>query len=373
MFRPRNNQAALSKIYHTIVIGAGQAGLAAGYFLKQAGRDFLILDENERVGDNWRKRWEGLRLFSPQAYNHLPGLAPPEPDDHLPTRLDLADYLEGYARNFDLPVRNLCTCVSAQIVKTEKTGGEQRVWEVTTENERFRAHHLVVATGAYQTPTRPEAIADSFPPAVRHYHSSDVRRVEDIAGPDTDVLVVGAGASGQQLSHLLLKTGASVTLAGPKMGNLPRSLLGKDIYWWLYKTGLITLRTTRFPGKLLTNGASGDVTVGEPPLDPAIRRIATHIARYHEGSLRCKCEKTAPEPIPWPAAGKRGVVLWCTGFRNRFAWLPAEMLDENAYPLLNDGRSSVYPEVVFLGLPNLRRSNSSLVGGVGADAKELLG
>lgn len=332
-----------------------------------------MLDAHERVGDNWRKRWEGLKLFSPQLYNRLPGLAPPEKDNYLPTRLDLANYLEDYARHFGLPVRNLCTCVRAQIVPVKGKGAAQkRVWEITTSNGTFLAHNLVVATGAYSTPSKPEAIADSFPPEIKQYHSSEIRNVEDIADAGTDALVVGAGASGQQLSRLLLKTGASVTLAGPAMGNLPRSFWGKDIYWWLYKTGLITLRTDRFPGKQLLNAGMGDVTVGEPPLDPAIRRIKTHIARYSEGSLRCKCQKTAPTPIPWPAEGKQGIVLWCTGYRNRFPWLPAEMLDENDSPNIENGRSTIYPEVAFLGLPNLRRTNSSLVGGVGEDAKALL-
>jgi putative flavoprotein involved in K+ transport len=366
----------LPKILHTIVIGAGQAGLAAGYFLKQAGHDFVILDTHKRVGDSWRTRWEGLELFSPQLYNGLPGLAPPGEDGHLPSRLELADYLEDYARHFALPIRNSCTCVRAQAISEIKESHSKAIkgpiWEVSTNNEEFFARNLVVTTGAYSTPSKPEAIADSFPSEIQQYHSSEIRNVADIADENTDVLVVGAGASGQQLSRLLLKTGASVTLAGPHMTNLPRSFMGKDIYWWLYKSGMMTLRTDRFPGKLLLGDGAGDVTVGEPPVPPEIRRIKTHIARYSEGSLRCKCEKTAPKPIPFPAAEKKGVVLWCTGFRNRYPWLPAEMLDENQSPLMNNGQSTVYPEVNFLGLPNLRRPNSSLVGGVGEDAKALL-
>jgi len=353
-------------IKHTIVIGAGQAGLAAGYYLRQAGRDFLLLDANDRIGDNWRNRWDGLRLFSPQRYNHLPGLAPAGGDWHLPDRHEMADYLENYARHFALPVHLQCTCVRAQ-----KTPAGH--WTIETTDGTFRAHNLVVATGAYRTPWKPSAIADSFPAEIPQYHSSGIKDVATIAGPDTDVLVIGAGASGRQLSHLLLETGAGVTLAGPGVANLPRNFLSKDIYWWLYKSGMMTLRTDRFPGKVMIQKGAGDVTVGEPELPAAIRRIKTEIVRYHAGTLRCKCRKTAPKPVLWPAAGKQGVIVWCTGYRNAYPWLPAEMLDEVQTPLLASGQSTVYPEVSFIGLPNLLRPNSSLVGGVGEDARLLVG
>lgn len=328
------------------------------------------------MGDSWRKRWEGLELFSPQRYNELPGLAPPGGAWHLPSRIEIADYFEDYARHFALPIRNLCTCVRAQIIIEQQNGGGKdggkRTWEITTDRGTLLTRNLVVATGAYATPAKPEAVADSFPAEIQQYHSSEVRNVAEIADTDTDVLVVGAGASGQQLSRLLLKTGAGVTLAGPDVANLPRTFLGKDIYWWLYKSGVMTVRTDRFPGKLLLNDKTGDVTVGEPPVSPEIRRIKTRIISYNEGCLRGECEKTAPEPIPWPAPGKKGVVLWCTGYQNRYPWLPTEMLDEADQPLLVDGHSQVYSEVDFLGLPNLRRPNSSLVGGVGEDARALL-
>lgn len=274
----------------------------------------------------------------------------------------MADYLESYAERFALPLVNDCTCVRAE------RDTDAGTWTVETTRGVYPAARLIVASGAYRTPRKPQAIADSFPATVAQYHSSEVRNVADIAGPDSDVLVVGAGASGQQLSRLLLACGASVTLAGPQVPNLPRTFLGRDIYWWLYKSGMMTLRADRFPGKQMTSSGGGDVTVAEPPLPSAIRRVKTEIARYAEGTLRCKCAKTAPEPIPFPTGGKRGVVVWCTGYRNEYPFLPVEMLDAAGAPLLTGGFSSVYPEVAFLGMPNLRRPNSSLVGGVGRDA-----
>ena len=351
----------MSHLYHTIVIGAGQAGLAAGYYLQRAGRDFLILDGHERVGDNWRQRWAGLRLFSPQRYNALPGLAPSGGEWHLPTRLELADYLEGYAQHFGLPLSLACTCARAQ---KDPNG----YWTLTTSRGDYRTQRLVIATGAYRTPAIPGAVADTFPADVRQLHSSEVRDVADLADAATSVLVVGAGASGQQLTRLLAATGARVTLAGPKVPNLPRRLLHKDIYWWLYHSGMMTLRTDRYPGKLLLGNGGGDVTVGETPLPPTVNRVTTEIVSWREGSLRWHCHKTAPSPLPWPAAGTKGLVVWCTGYRNAYPWLPPAMLDEAGQPRRDGGRSTVYPEVTFLGLPNLRRPNSSLVGGVGADA-----
>lgn len=351
-------------VYHTIIIGAGQAGLAAAYYLQRAGHRAVLLEQHDRVGDQWRQRWAGLRLFSPQRYNGLPGWPPAGDAWYTPSRLEVADYLEGYAARFAFEVRTRCTCVRAR-----KDGA---VWTVETSCGTLTARHLVVASGAYRTPWVPRAIADSFPEDIAQYHSSDIRDVADVAGPDTDALVVGAGASGQQLSRLLLQAGSNVTLAGPAVGNLPRRLLGRDIYWWLYASGMMTVRTDRWPGKLLAGAGGGDVTVAEPPLPAAVQRVPTEIARYADGHLRCKCERTAPRPIPFPGPSKRGVVVWCTGYRNAYPFLPAALLDAGGQPRRAGVRSSVDPTVSYLGLPNLRRPNSSLLGGVGRDAAELV-
>jgi putative flavoprotein involved in K+ transport len=92
--------------YETIIIGGGQAGLATGYYLKQQGRDFVILDGSERIGDPWRARWDSLRLFTPARYDGLPGLPFPASPDYFPPKDEMADYLEAYASHFDLPVQS---------------------------------------------------------------------------------------------------------------------------------------------------------------------------------------------------------------------------------------------------------------------------
>jgi putative flavoprotein involved in K+ transport len=100
----------------TIVIGGGQAGLATGYYLKQQQRDFVILEANERIGDSWRKRWDSLRLFTPAQYNGLPGMPFPAQSHTFPTKDEMADYLETYARRFELPIRTgiRVDCLSRQ-------------------------------------------------------------------------------------------------------------------------------------------------------------------------------------------------------------------------------------------------------------------
>ncbi len=354
----------MAEIYDTLVIGAGQAGLAAGYYLQQHQRRFLLLESHARVGDSWRQRWEGLRLFSPQRYNALPGLPAPGEDWYLPTRLELADYLENYAAHFSLPVTLSCTCERAH----KKEDGS---WRLETSRGDYHARKLVVATGAYRTPSLPEALAVAFPDSVAQYHSSAIKRVEDLVEEQSDVLLVGAGASGQQLARLVLALGARTTLAGPAVSNLPRHFLGKDIYWWLYNSGMMTARTYRWPGKMLVAEGKGEVTVGEPPVPAGVQRITAKIEAYRDGRLHFASKQTAP--LQWPAADRKGVIIWCTGYHNQYPWLPEEMLAADGRPRHSAGRSTVYPEVTFLGLPNQRHTNSSLVGGVGQDAGELLG
>lgn len=131
-------------IFQTIVVGGGQAGLAAGYFLTQRGVHFTILDENRRTGEAWRKRWESLRLFTPSKYDGLPGKHFPGPDFYYPTKDEVAAYLEQYAQQFSLPIRSN--------VKVEALIRSEQGYEVATHAGTFYAQNVIVATGPYQKP-----------------------------------------------------------------------------------------------------------------------------------------------------------------------------------------------------------------------------
>jgi putative flavoprotein involved in K+ transport len=355
------------RIYHTAIVGGGQAGLSAGYFLRKAAKDFIILDANERVGDSWRKRFNGLKLFSPQRYNSLPGFPPPGGDWDMPDRLQFADYLENYANHFRLSVKG-----NTSLLEAVPPLGDQTYWTLKTNNTAIFARHIVIATGAYRTPRVPQAVANTFPLGIQQLHSSEVRDVTDFANPSTSVLLLGAGASGQQIGRLCHEAGADVILAGNKVGNLPRRLLGKDIYWWLYKSGLMTMQIDSFLGKKMIS-SKGEVTVAEAkiPDGDRFKRIKTSLVAYQDGKLSFDSKKAAPQDVAWPAAGKKGVIIWCTGYRNKYPFLPAEALNEAGHPIHEAGKSPL-SGLYYLGLPNLQRPDSSLIGGVGRDAKKVI-
>src|SRR5690349_4991102 len=149
--------------FDAIVIGAGQAGLAAGYHLMKRDIDFVILNADPRVGDNWRRRWDSLRLFTPAAYSGLPGMPFPAPPAHLPDKDEVADYLERYAERFDLPVR-----LDTHVDTLDK---DADLYVIRAGGTRIEARNVIVATGPFQAPRIP-AIASRIAPRIRQLHSS---------------------------------------------------------------------------------------------------------------------------------------------------------------------------------------------------------
>src|SRR5688500_4646197 len=131
----------------TVVVGGGQAGLSVGYYLQQQGRNFVILDAHERIGDAWRKRWDSLRLFTPARYSGLAGMPFPAPAFAYPTKDAMADYLESYAARFKLPVK--------PSVRADKLWKQGDCFVVAAGDLRYEAHNVVVATGGYPTPRIP--------------------------------------------------------------------------------------------------------------------------------------------------------------------------------------------------------------------------
>ena len=203
--------------YETIIIGGGQAGLATGYYLQQQGRDFVILDANERVGHSWRKRWDSLHLFTPARYNGLPGMPFPAPAHYLPTKDDMADYLEAYAERFELPVRTR--------VRVDRLSKQGNQFVLTADAPstgsgralRFTAENVVVATGFYHCPRIP-AFACELDANIVQLHSSEYQRPSQLQ--EGSVLVVGAANSGAEIA-LELSQSRQTWLSGRHPGSEP--------------------------------------------------------------------------------------------------------------------------------------------------------
>ena len=175
--------------FETVIVGGGQAGLAAAYHLRKRGRSHVVLDANQRIGESWRQRWPSLRLYTPAKFDGLPGMRFPARRNSFPSSGEMADYLAAYATRFELPVR------TGVHVDGLSKGRERYV--VTAGDQRFEADNVVVATGVMQMPVVPE-FASALDPQITQLHSSDYRSPAQLQ--EGAVLVVGASHSGGDIA-----------------------------------------------------------------------------------------------------------------------------------------------------------------------------
>lgn len=337
--------------YDTIVIGGGQAGLAVGYHLAKHDLDFVILDAGSRVGDSWRLRWDSLRLFTPARYSSLPGMAFPDVPAHMPDKDQVADYLERYAERFDLPVRS-----NTQVTSLAAVGNE---FVLETNAGTFEAKHVVVATGPFQRPRVPE-FATRLRTDIHQIHSSAYCNPFNL--PPGDVLVVGAGNSGAQIA-LELSQVRNVALAGPETGYLPRTILGADVFHWLWPLFRHLHLGTWLGRRLRDRARSADPLIGITAADFAahgVRRVG-RVTEVRNG-------------LPYASDGALDVktVIWATGYVPDFSWIRIPVLDTGGAPRHARGVTTV-AGLYFLGLRFQYRQSSALIGGVDADAQFVAG
>lgn len=345
-----------SQYVETLIIGAGQAGLSTGYHLKRRGRQFLILDGNQRIGDNWRHQWDTLRLYTPAKYDGLPGMRFPAARWHFPGKDEVGDYLERYALHFDLPVR---TNTRVDALRPRRDGG----YEATIGDATITCDNVVVATGSFgRTPNVPE-FAGELAPEITQLHSSQYRRPAQLQpGP---ALVVGASHSGQDIAYELAPT-RQTTLCGPSRGNIPfrpesrRAHLMLPVVIFVFRH-VLTRRT------------------------PMGRKAMPEV-RFHGGPhLRIKPSDLERRGVTRTPARVSGVVdgqpvlddgtvlavsnvVWCTGFRQVFDWIRLPVLDERGWPVEYRGVVDLAPGLFFCGLSFQYAFASMVFPGIGRDA-----
>jgi putative flavoprotein involved in K+ transport len=330
-----------------LVVGAGQAGLALGWHLRQQGlTSFLLVDAGPEVGYVWRSRWDSLRLFTPAEYDGLPGLAFPAAAGTYPTKDQVADYLRGYAAAFELPVR-----LNTRVHRITKVG---EMFLADTSTGALTARHVIIATGAFQTPVFP-GLSRGLGADVVQLHSADYRNPAQL--PPGPVLVVGAGNSGLQIACELAATRPVTIAVGTRPPMLPQRFLGRDLFWWLTRLGLFAKTADSRLARRLRK--KGDLVIGTRWRDLA--RLGVRV--------RPRLENTSGRTASFSDEGTTDVaaVVWATGYRTDYSWVdvPGAVVDG---AVVNERGVTPVPGLSILGLPWLHTRGSALLGFVKDDA-----
>ena len=397
---------------HTIVIGAGQAGLATSHCLTDASVDHVVL-ERGRVADRWLgQTWESLRLLTPNWASRLPGWSyqGPQPDGFM-TAAEFAGYLAGYAGSFDAPVEEHSGVRSLR----RSDGG----YTVDTDRGSWRATNVVIATGWCDKPRVPE-FAHRLPAGVAQITPDAYRSPDEL--PPGRVLVVGGSATGVQLADELARAGREVILSAGNHSRLPRRYRGMDIWWWLDQTGTfaVTIDEVSDPARARAEGAlqligredhrdvdlpalqrlgvrlagrmvdlDGNRAGFAPDLrtstDAADARLARVLARIDDHIVRSglDAEVLRPSSLARLRPEERltrldlhrervGAVLWATGYRRPYPWLQVPVLDGAAEIKHRRGVTPV-AGLYVMGQRFQYRRDSNFIDGVRHDAAYLAG
>ena len=347
-----------ARVLDAVVIGGGQAGLAMGYHLKRQGFSFEILDEQQRIGDAWRKRWDSLRLFTPAKYDGLPGM--PFAGDVLafPTKDELADYLEVYASRNALPVR-----LGVHVDGLRREGG---TFTISAGDRQWRAERVIVTTGAFHEPRVPD-VAGGLGASIVQLHSAEYHSPRQLQpGP---VLVVGLGNSGAEIALELSRTHPT-SVSGTPGGELPFRH---------------SRAAARFAFPIVKFAGLHVLSLGSPIGRRVLPKLASHAAPL----IRTRRRELAAAGVA--SVGRvTGVrdglpvlddgrvlavtnVVWCTGFHSDFEWMHVPAFDETGRLRQWRGVVESVPGLYVLGLDSMYSINSESLLGTVRDAAYLAG
>lgn len=392
----------------TVVVGGGQAGLAASYFLSKGGREHVVLERASQPAEAWRNhRWDSFTFVTPNWMIRLPGAAYEGDDPHgFLSRDEIVDYFEEYVRRCELPLRygTRVTCV-------ERDGDGYRL---TTDQGESRARNVIVATGSFQTPRIP-ALARKLPEQIDQLGADSYRNPQALK-PGA-ILVVGSGQSGSQIAEELYMSGRKVYLSVGRVGRVPRRYRGEDVTTWLVKIGFFDREAARLPSPKarfdanpqlsgtrgghalnlhqfardgvsllgrLVDAAQGKVFLAAD-LKESIARVdasEVDVLKRIDSYIETAGLRVPPESVPVLRDGyaaepkleldllNAGVssIIWATGFQSDFGMVKASIFDGFGYPRQERGVTAC-PGLYFVGLNWMHTFKSGLLFGVGEDAE----
>jgi putative flavoprotein involved in K+ transport len=401
----------------TLVIGAGQAGLATSYWLTQSGVEHVVVDRRDQLGGAWLDRWDSFCLVAPNFTLLLPGMPydGPDPDGFMP-RDDVVAHMRRYARTVDAPVR-LGTGV-------ERLSAANGHLEAKADAATFRARNVVLATGPYPQPKVPAA-SGGLAGSIQQVHSHDYRRPDQLA--DGAVLVVGSGQSGVQIAEELHRAGRDVHIAVSMCPRAPRRYRGRDVAWWLVQLfqhgadhGIPVPTVDDLPSPAARFACQPQVSGKDGGHDIDLRNFARRGMRLYgrlesahgatvwfsddlgdrlafadrwfderfrplfdayeaaAGIGAAPDDRPAPDDFTPPTATELdldaagiGAVVWATGYRLDFGWVDLPVMDEWGYPRHTRGVTT-HPGLYAVGLPWLHSQPSAVFAGIGADAAHIV-
>ncbi len=332
--------------FDVVVVGAGQAGLAIGRLLARPGRRFAILEAAGAIGAAWRDRWDSLVLFTSRRYDALPDLPFPGDPDGYPTRDEVVRYLEQYAATFELPVQ-----VDAAVRSLTAEGD---TFFLELDDRRVEADQVVVATGPFQAPNVP-AVAAGLAPEVFQTHSAGYRRPDDL--PKGAVVVVGGGNTGFQIAKELSATHEVHLAIGSRQKPLPQRLLGRDLFWWLTKLGLLEKTVDSRLGR---RARDRDMLIGSTPRE---------LRRRYGVDLKPRLVGASGRTLTFADGSEldADAVVWATGYRPDHSWIRLPVHAPEGGVVHRRGVTEV-PGLYFLGLSWQHTRGSALLGWVKDDA-----
>ena len=395
----------------TVIVGGGQAGLAISYYLKQQGRDHVVLERAAAVANAWRnQRWDSFTLVTPNFQVRMPGAEynGNDPDGFMSLR-QVVDYFDDYVRRFHLPVH--CGVTVTSVEKTDSG------YLVRTSEGDYEAENVVIATGMYQSPKIPD-FAAAIPAEIRQIHSMEYRNPASL--PEGAVLVVGTGQSGAQIAEELYQSGRKVYLSVGNAGRVPRRYRGKDINDWGTRLGMFDAKVEdlksprdKFEPHAQISGKNGGESLnlhqfardgvvllghirgvcydGRLNIAPDLRETLSKVDQFELNTLRriddyiAKTGLDAPtETIPRLCDGYAqeqiteldlrpsgiSTVIWATGYTFDFSLVKLPVTDADGYPVQKRGVTG-YDGLYFLGMPWLHSRKSGILFGVGHDAAYL--
>ncbi|MEL6198101.1 MAG: NAD(P)/FAD-dependent oxidoreductase [Pseudomonadota bacterium] len=393
----------------TLVVGAGQAGLAMSEHLSAAGVPHVVL-ERDRIAERWRTgRWDSLVANGPAWHDRFPGMAFADNDpDDFPSKDQVVAYFEAYAAKIAAPLR-----CGVEVTSVERLA-DRAGFRVETSDGALEATRVVAATGPFQRPVIPPLVPADAP--VMQMHSATYRNPARL--PDGAVLVVGAGSSGSQIADELLRAGRKVYLSVGPHDRPPRRYRGRDNVWWLGVLGKweaaamtpglehVTIAVSgahggqtvdfrRFAARGMTllgvtlGYADGAIEIAPDLAETLARGDANYLSLLDEADayvarngLTLPEEPEArripadPDCVQRPilrldlAEAGIGTIIWATGYALDFGWLKVDAFGADGRPAHQRGVAAE-PGIYFLGLPWLSRRGSSFIWGVWHDAKFL--